>query len=85
MKAIVLEKEQKVFESDSALYVIVPSESGEICVYPDHMSIITLMMKGIIHINFNENGTDNVKDIQIPGGIFSFKNNEAVFLIDPNN
>lgn len=81
MKVIVLEKEREVFSMTSALSVILPSESGEICVHPGHMSIITLMQKGVIRINYTENNIQKTHDIEIVGGVFSFKDNEAVFLV----
>lgn len=81
MKAIVLEKEREIYCSQNVKCVTLPSESGEITVYPNHIAIVTLMKNGTIDITFEENGVDKHHSVEIKEGLFSFKNNEAVFLV----
>lgn len=81
MRVIILEKSKEVHSSDHVKCVTLPSESGEICVYPDHMSIITLMSSGIIYVTYIENGIEKQYNVEISEGIFSFKDNTAVCLI----
>lgn len=81
MKTIILDKSKEIYSSDHVKCVTLPSESGEICVYPDHMNIITLMSAGIIRVTYIENGIDKNYEVEVSEGIFSFKKNEAVFLV----
>ena len=81
MRVLILEKEKEIYVSDNAKYVTLPSVSGEITVYPEHMSIITLMTNGSITVAFEENSIEKYKTVEIKEGIFSFKNNEAVLLV----
>lgn len=81
MKTIILEKSKEIYSSDHVKCVTLPSESGEICVYPDHMNIITLLSAGTIRVTYIDNNIDKLYEVEISEGIFSFKNNEAVFLV----
>lgn len=81
MKVVVLEREKEIFSCDHAECVTVPSVSGEMCVYPNHISIVTLLQAGKINVSYKESGADQQKSFDIIGGIFSFKQNQAVFLV----
>ena len=81
MKVVILERDNEIFSSDVVEYVTVPSVSGEMCVYPNHISIITLMQAGEIKVSYKYNGSDCQKSVNILDGIFSFKANQAVFLV----
>ena len=80
MKAVILEKEREVYSCQTVKCVTLPSESGEITVYPNHISIVTLMRDGVIDVTYEENGVDKHHTVEIKEGLFSFKNNEAIFL-----
>ena len=70
MKAIVLEKERELYSRSNVKCVTLPSESGEITVYPNHISIVTLMRDGVIDVTYEENGIDKHHTVEIKEGLF---------------
>ena len=81
MKVSILAETKDIYSSERVKCINIPSVSGEICVYPDHMSIITLMAPGTIRVTYVENEIDKVLPIEISEGIFSFKDNMATCLV----
>ena len=78
MKVKVLELEKKLFDGDASK-VVVPAIEGEMCLLPNHVSIITCLRKGIIKIYRNE--IERPVSISINSGVCSFFNNSAVFIV----
>ena len=83
IKVSVLSETKEIYSSEHVKCLNIPSVSGEICVYPNHMSIITLMSAGTIRVTYVENEIDKVFPIEISEGIFSFKDNMATCLVTP--
>lgn len=78
MKAKVLELEKKIFDGD-VTKVVVPAAEGEMCILPNHISIMTFLKKGTIKI-FRVDGNRPLL-FEISGGFFSFSNNQAIFIL----
>ena len=78
MKVKVLELEKKLFDGE-ATKIVVPAIEGEMCLLPNHISIITSLKKGTIKIYRNE--IERPVSIPINSGICSFSNNSAVFIV----
>lgn len=79
MKIKVLDLQKKLFDGD-ALKVIVPSIDGELCLLPNHISILTKIVKGRIQI-FRPD-SDRPVSIEIAtDGICYFSDNKATFIL----
>jgi F-type H+-transporting ATPase subunit epsilon len=79
LRAKVLKLEKKLFDGKAAR-VVLPAANGEMCILPNHMSIITSLKKGSIRIFKTDSECPTI--IEIDGGICSFFNNEAVFILN---
>ncbi|MCR5225303.1 MAG: F0F1 ATP synthase subunit epsilon [Alphaproteobacteria bacterium] len=79
MKVKVLELEKKLYDGE-ALKVLVPAVEGEMCLLPNHISIVTSLSAGRICI-FRPD-SDRPISIDVSGGICSFANNQAVFILE---
>ena len=82
MKAKVLELEKRIFDDD-ATKIVVPAAEGEMCILPNHISVMTFLRKGFIKIFRPEGERPFV--VNITGGICSFADNEAVFILSGTN
>lgn len=78
MKVRVLELEKKLFDGE-ADKVIVPATEGEMCLLPNHISIITSMKSGKLKIY--RKGIERPVSIPINSGVCSFSDNCAVFIL----
>ena len=78
MKAKVLELEKKLFDGD-VTKVVVPAAEGEMCLLPNHISIMTFLKKGTIKI-FRVD-SDRPLLFEVTGGICSFADNQAIFVL----
>lgn len=78
MRVKVLELEKKLFDGE-ANKIVVPAVKGEMCLLPNHISIITFMKKGILKIYQEE--IEKPELIQVKSGICSFSSNCAVFML----
>jgi F-type H+-transporting ATPase subunit epsilon len=78
LKAKVLELEKKLFDGD-VTKIVVPASEGEMCILPHHISIITTLKKGTIKIF--RTVSERPLIINANGGICSFFNNEAIFIL----
>jgi len=79
LRAKVLKPEKKLFDGEVDR-VVLPAAEGEMCILPNHMSIVTPLKKGSIRIFKPHNEYPTV--IEVDGGVCSFFNNEAVFIIN---
>lgn len=70
--------EQKLFDGH-AVKMVLPSVDGEMCILSNHISIITLLKKGMIKI-FKQ-GVERPVIIDTNAGICSFFNNTATVLL----
>ena len=64
-----------------AVSVSLPGESGQFCVYPHHISFVSLLRSGSILVKYKENNTEQSKEVSIKNGIFSIKNDKAIALV----
>lgn len=78
MRAKVLKIDKKLFDGE-IVKVVVPAESGELCVLPHHMQMITSMREGDIRV-YAPN-VDRPTTIHTKGGIFAFSENTATVLV----
>lgn len=78
MKVKVLELEKKIFDEEASK-IIVPATEGEMCILPNHISIITSLKKGVIKIY--RDGIERPVSVSVNSGICSFSNNSAVFIL----
>lgn len=78
MKVKVLELEKKIFDEEASK-IIVPATEGEMCILPNHISIITSLKKGVIKIY--RDGIERPVSVPVNSGICSFSNNSAVFIL----
>ncbi|MDR2723969.1 MAG: hypothetical protein LBB25_02040 [Holosporaceae bacterium] len=78
MRVKILKFEKKLYDGE-AEKVVLPAVTGEMCLLPHHISIITLLRKGIIKVFKPNDGPPLMVDVE--GGICSFFGDEAVFLI----
>ncbi len=79
MKVKVLELDKKLYDGE-ALKVLVPAVEGEMCLLPNHISIVTSLGAGRICI-FRPD-SDRPISINVKGGICSFSDNNAVFILE---
>lgn len=79
MKVKVLELEKKLFDGEASK-VLVPAVEGEMCLLPNHISIVTSLTIGRICI-FRPD-SDRPISIDVKGGICSFSGNNAVFILE---
>lgn len=79
MKAKVLKIDKKLFDGES-IKIIVPASEGEICILPGHISIITYLKPGVLKIFKNDEERPFIAHVS--GGICSFSDNSAVFILD---
>ena len=79
MKVKVLELEKKLFDGEASK-VLVPAVDGEICLLPNHISIVTSLTVGRICV-FRPD-SDRPISIEVKGGICSFSDNKAVFILE---
>ena len=79
MKAKVLELEKKLFDGD-VTKIVVPAVEGEMCLLPNHISIMTFLKKGTLKV-FRVD-SDRPLLIDVKGGICSFANNQAIFVLN---
>jgi F-type H+-transporting ATPase subunit epsilon len=79
LRAKVLELGEKLFDGEITK-IVVPSADGEMCILPNHISIVTVLKSGVMKI-FRTN-TDRPLVINVTGGLCSFSKNEAVFILE---
>lgn len=79
MKIKVLDLQKKLFDGD-ALKVIVPSIDGELCLLPNHISILTKIVKGRIQI-FRPDSDRPVSIEIVTDGICYFSDNKVTFIL----
>lgn len=78
MKVKVLELEKKLFDGE-ADKVIVPATEGEMCILPNHMSIVTPMKSG--NLKIYRAGIERPLSFPVTSGVCSFSDNCAVFIL----
>ncbi|MDR1334695.1 MAG: F0F1 ATP synthase subunit epsilon [Holosporaceae bacterium] len=74
----VLNLKEKLFDGE-ATKVLLPAIDGEMCILPHHVSIMTVLVPGTIKI-FRA-VSDRIISIKVTGGICSFSDNSAVFIL----
>jgi F0F1-type ATP synthase epsilon subunit len=74
----ILNLKEKLFDGE-AIKVVLPAVGGEMCILPHHISLITALVPGTIRI-FRAI-SDRVVSIKVTGGVCSFSNNSAVFIL----
>ncbi|MDR2107045.1 MAG: F0F1 ATP synthase subunit epsilon [Holosporaceae bacterium] len=78
MKAKILTPEEKLFDGEVGR-VILPAVEGEMCLLPKHISLITILKKGLIRIF--KPGSEHPIIIKSDGGICSFFSDNAVIIL----
>jgi F-type H+-transporting ATPase subunit epsilon len=78
LKVKVLELEKKLFDGEVER-VVLPAANGEMCLLPNHISIITTLKEGALKV-FKPN-SEYPLVVRLKGGICSFSSNKAIFLI----
>lgn len=78
MRAKVLKLSEKLFDGE-VVKIIVPSKEGEMCLLPNHMSIMTPLREGMIKI-FRP-GIERPISIPVNAGLCSFFDNTAIFIL----
>ena len=79
MRAKVLELEKKIFDGD-VTKIVVPAAGGEMCILPNHISIMTFLKRGTLKI-FRPEG-ERPLTVSVDGGVCSFAENCAVFILN---
>jgi F0F1-type ATP synthase epsilon subunit len=74
----ILNLKEKLFDGE-ATKVVLPAVGGEMCLLPNHISIITALVPGTIRI-FRA-VSDRVISIKVTSGVCSFSDNSAVFML----
>ncbi len=74
----VLQLEKKLFDGEASK-VVLPSINGEMCILPNHISIITSLKIGVIKIYRDD--IEKPVFIDVDSGVCSFSNNSAVFIL----
>ena len=78
MKVKVLELEKKLFDGE-ADKIVVPAVEGEMCILPNHISIITSMKKG--NLKIYRKGVERPLSIPVTSGVCSFSDDCALFIL----
>jgi F0F1-type ATP synthase epsilon subunit len=78
LRAKILKLDKKLFDGE-VTEVILPAVKGEMCILPHHISCVVELQKGDIKV-LKPNGEYPIA-FEIDGGICSFFNEEAVFII----
>lgn len=78
MKAKVLKIDKKLFDGE-VVKIVIPAETGEMCVLPHHMQIITPMKAGDIRIYAPNAVRPTV--MRVNGGIFAFSDEVATVML----
>ncbi|MCD5396583.1 MAG: hypothetical protein LRZ98_00140 [Candidatus Pacebacteria bacterium] len=74
---IIVEIDKKIFEGDLKK-ISLPSEDGEIEIFPGHTSFLSPLKKGVIrYIDKN----DEIKKIEIERGFIEVNKKEAVIIL----
>lgn len=67
----------------SAYEVIIPTEKGDIAVFPDHETLVTLAISGVVAVrNKKDDEDDWLEYYAISGGIVEIANNVVRILVD---
>lgn len=69
---------------DTKVYeVMIPTQSGDIAVFPDHEPLITLAKPGVIAVRHDKtDGNDRLEYFAISGGVVEIGNNRIRILVD---
>ncbi|OYW85485.1 ATP synthase F1 subunit epsilon [Candidatus Saccharibacteria bacterium 32-49-10] len=69
---------------DSDVYeVIIPAIDGEISVFPDHESLITVAKAGVVTVRYEKgHGVDKLEYFAISGGVVESSDNVVKILVD---
>lgn len=81
MKVAVYSYDSTLLDVEKAESVSLPGFSGQFCVYPKHISLVTLLKEGTISVSYKEGKTSRVKEVKIKDGTFSIKNDEAIAVV----
>ncbi|MDR2794522.1 MAG: F0F1 ATP synthase subunit epsilon [Holosporaceae bacterium] len=79
MQAKVLTLGKELFNGE-AVKVVVPAVNGEMCLLPNHISIITALRRGYIRV-FRPMAERPIP-IAIERGVCSFSDNSAIFIVE---
>ena len=79
MRAKILRLEEKLFDGEITK-VVLPAVDGEMCLLPNHISVVTSLKKGIIKV-FQPNSETPVI-LEIDGGLCSFSDNNAAVIVN---
>ncbi|MDR1361898.1 MAG: hypothetical protein LBJ16_01625 [Holosporaceae bacterium] len=79
LKAKILELGGELFNGE-AVQIVVPSIGGDLCLMPNHQSIITALRRGYIKI-FRPS-IERPIAVSVAGGICSFSSNSAIFIVE---
>ncbi|MDR1375632.1 MAG: hypothetical protein LBJ45_02370 [Holosporaceae bacterium] len=82
MKAKVLVLEKKLFEGEVSR-IVLSATDGEMCLLPHHAPLVTSLQKGQLKVFRLEGARPLI--IKLIGGICSFRENNAVFLLEQEN
>jgi len=81
MKVRIISPEKRIYSSDEALEIYVPTTSGTIGVLADHENLISILQIGEVKVKTSK-ATDT---ILINGGVLEVKDNEVILLTEDAN
>ena len=79
IKIDVVSAEESIL-SEQAEFVVAPAQMGEVGIYPNHASMITLLKAGSVRIKMSEKSNEDL--IYISGGILEVQPGHITILSD---